>query len=222
MRLKYKCLVIDHDDTVVNSTAEVHFKCFCKYLKEKMPHIEKVYTLNEYILKNFESGIVPLLRDELRMSEEDMRHETQYWAEYVEGHLPRAYEGLSEILWDFHANGGIIAVSSHSMKKYIIRDYLHNDLPMPHEIYSCDLRKDLVKPSPFAVLDVMERHALSPKDILVLDDMKTGFDMARASGVSFAAAGWAHDIPEIESFMREHCDIYLKSPTELREFLLEE
>ena len=26
--MKYRCLIVDHDDTVVNSTATVHFPCF--------------------------------------------------------------------------------------------------------------------------------------------------------------------------------------------------
>ena len=30
--MKYKCLVFDHDDTVVNSTATNHHPCFQMYL----------------------------------------------------------------------------------------------------------------------------------------------------------------------------------------------
>jgi phosphoglycolate phosphatase/pyrophosphatase PpaX len=46
--------------------------------------------------------------------------------------------------------------------------------------------------------------------------------MARAAGVDFAAAGWAYSIPEIESFMRQNCDYYLKTVSELRALLFEE
>ena len=45
----------------------------------------------------------------------------------------------------------------------------------------------------------------------MLDDLKPGYDMARARGVPFAAAGWANDIPEIEGFMRHNCDLYFKT-----------
>ena len=31
--MRYKCLVLDHDDTLVNSTATMHFPCFCEVLK---------------------------------------------------------------------------------------------------------------------------------------------------------------------------------------------
>ena len=43
--------------------------------------------------------------------------------------------------------------------------------------------------------------------------------MARGAGVDFAAAGWAYDIPEIENYMRENCDFYLKTVEELRKIL---
>ena len=42
--MRYKCLVLDHDDTLVNSTATIHFPCFCEFLKEVRPHA-KAYTL---------------------------------------------------------------------------------------------------------------------------------------------------------------------------------
>ena len=35
--MRYKCLVLDHDDTVVNSTATIHYPCFCEFLKEVRP-----------------------------------------------------------------------------------------------------------------------------------------------------------------------------------------
>ena len=38
-------------------------------------------------------------------------------------------------------------------------------------------------------------------------------------GVDFAAAGWAYNVPEIEKFMRENCDYYLKTVAELSDLL---
>ena len=65
----------------------------------------------------------------------------------------------------------------------------------------------------------MNRYGLAADEILVVDDLKPGFDMARAAGAHFAAAGWAYDVFEIEQFMRRHCDYYLHSVDELRELL---
>jgi len=39
MSLKYPCLVLDHDDTTVNSTATVHYPCFVEYMAKYFPHV---------------------------------------------------------------------------------------------------------------------------------------------------------------------------------------
>ena len=51
--MKYKCLVLDHDDTVVDSTAEIHFPAFVEYLKIARPGLADKYTLTSYLEKNF-------------------------------------------------------------------------------------------------------------------------------------------------------------------------
>ena len=37
--LKYPCLVLDHDDTAVNSTATVHYPAFVAYMKKFHPDV---------------------------------------------------------------------------------------------------------------------------------------------------------------------------------------
>ena len=209
--MKYKCLILDHDDTVVNSTATIHYPCFMQYMRERYPHLADNYTLESYFVKNFHPGVISLFRDEIGMSEEEMAEEERYWANYVEGHVPVAYPGMREILEKFISLGGIVIVDSHSLTRYIERDWKHNNLPAPVHIYGWDIPKENRKPSPFTVLDALSRFSLSKDEVLVVDDLKPGYDMARGAGVDFAAAGWAYDVPEIESFMREHCDYYLKS-----------
>ena len=88
-------------------------------------------------------------------------------------------------------------------------------------IYSWDLPKEQRKPSPYTIFDLMKRFDLKPSEVIVVDDLKPGFDMAKSAGVDFAAAGWAYDIPEIENYMRESCDFYVKSVEELRSLLFE-
>ncbi len=218
--MKYKCLVLDHDDTVVNSTATIHFPCFIEYLEKFYPHLAKNYTLEDYFVKNFHPGVTALFTEEIGMNEEQLRHEEAYWREYVRSHIPTAYEGIGKIIADFKARGGIIAVDSHSYTEYIIRDYKHNALPEPDIIYGWDLPKEQRKPSPYTLFDLMERFALSPDEILVVDDLKPGYDMARGAGVDFAAAGWAYDVPEIEEFMRGNCNFYLSNINDLKTVLL--
>ena len=58
MKKKYKCLVLDHDDTVVNSTASIHYPSFIEYLEDFRPHLVGNYTLESFIVKNFDPGIL--------------------------------------------------------------------------------------------------------------------------------------------------------------------
>ncbi len=53
----------------------------------------------------------------------------------------------------------------------------------------------------------------------MVDDLKPGVLMARSAGVRALAAGWAHRIPAIESWMREHCDAYLPTVADLERCL---
>ena len=65
----------------------------------------------------------------------------------------------------------------------------------------------------------MKTFGFKPEEMLVVDDLKPGYDMARAAGVPFAAAGWANDIEEIEQFMRKNCGLYFKTVPELYRYL---
>ncbi len=213
--MKYKCLVLDHDDTVVNSSATIHYPSFIEYLKDYRPELVENYTFESFLAKNFTPGILELLTDEVGLNEQELKEEEEYWVRFVKTKIPTAFDGIRDIISKFRESGGIIAVSSHSFKEYIERDWKHNALPMPDIIYGWDIPKEQRKPAPYTVLDVMEKYGFSKEEILVVDDLKPGYDMARAAGVDFAAAGWAYDIPVIEEFMRENCDFYLKSVSDL-------
>ena len=215
--MKYKCLVFDHDDTVVNSTATIHYPCFVNYLALHYP--ERSCSLEEYFLKNFNPGFVQMCKDEFGMTEEDMDREVEFWSGYVEQHIPDAYEGIREIMEEHRAGGGLICVVSHSFENYILRDYRENSLPEPDAVYGWSRPLNERKPNPFPLKDIMERFGLKPEELLMIDDLKPGYDMAKSCGVAFAAAGWSNDIPQIESFMRQNCRHYFKTVKELAEFL---
>ena len=216
--MKFPCLVLDHDDTVVNSTATVHFSCFAEYTAKFFPKAKR-YTLEEYILKNFSPGVYEFFRGEVGMTEDDMKHEQDYWHEYVQHHVPQAYAGMRELLWDYVNAGGTICVVSHSLSPNILRDYRENGLPEPKLVYGWEVPKERRKPQPYALFDIMEKLHFAPGEMLVLDDLKPGYDMARAANVPFAAALWSNDIPEIEAFMRGNCGLCFKTVAQFRDYL---
>ena len=219
--MRYRCLVLDHDDTLVNSTATIHFPCFCEFLKEVRPNAKK-YTLEDYFRKNFDPGVLAFFTEEIGLSPEELDYEFRYWQSYVKPRVPKAFPGMREILERHKAQGGLITVVSHSVKDAILRDYRENGLPTPDAVYGWELPVEKRKPEPWALFDIMERFSLPPSELLMLDDLKPGYDMARSAGVAFAAAGWAYDVPEIEAFMRKNCDFYCKTVQDFRALLKED
>ena len=214
--MKYKCLVFDHDDTVVNSTATIHHPCFAEYLRKFYPG--ESMSLEDYFLLNFDPGFIPMCRERYGMTDADLAHEARFWQNYVKDHVPVAYPGVREIMERQRAEGGLVCVVSHSFDYNIRRDYAANGLPEPDAVYGWERPEDQRKPHPFPLTDLMERFSLRPSDVLMIDDLKPGYDMAAAAGADFAAAGWAYDIPEIERFMRQNCPLYFKTVKELADW----
>ena len=215
--LKYPCLVLDHDDTTVNSTATVHYGAFVEYMK--IHHPDRILSLEDYFRYNFSPGVIPMFTEICGMSEAEMLEEEKFWNAYVQQHVPKAYPGIREILEEQQRRGGKVCVVSHSFSENIRRDYRENHLPEPDLIFGWECPKELRKPSVWPLEQIMRTFAFRPEELLVVDDLKPGYDMAKAAGVPFAAAGWANDIEEIEQFMRSNCGLYFKTVPELRDYL---
>lgn len=218
--LKVPCLVLDHDDTTVNSTATVHYPAFVEYMEKNHP--EGMLTLEEYFRYNFDPGVIGMFREICGLTEGQMQEEEVFWAQYVANHVPKAYPGIREILEEQKRRGGKICVVSHSFSRYILRDYRENGLPEPDLVFGWESPPEKRKPSPWPLEEIMKAFGFRREELLVVDDLKPGYDMARAAGVPFAAAGWANDIEQIETFMRQNCGVYLKTVEELRRFLFDE
>ena len=66
--MRYKCLVLDHDDTVVNSTASIHYPAFLEALKILRPGVEPL-TLEEYFKEKFDPGLIELCQYSYHMTD---------------------------------------------------------------------------------------------------------------------------------------------------------
>lgn len=217
--MKYRCLVLDHDDTVVNSTAAVHYPPFVAALKALRPDI--TLSLEDYFLFNFDPGFSTYCDNVLHFTKAEQAWQEENWLRYVADHVPSAYPGMRETLLRFRAEGGLLCVVSHSFRKNILRDYAANGLPTPDLIFGWDEPPEMRKPSPQPLLEILRRFALSPGDAVVVDDLKPGKDMADACGVDFIAAGWAHRIPRIVNYMKASGARYCESVAELDKILFE-
>ena len=215
--LKYKCLILDHDDTVMDSTAHVHHPAFLVSLAELRPG--HTISLEDYFRMNFHPGFVEYCRRELGFTEAEFDREVEMWKEYVADHIPTAYPGMARIIHRQKELGGLVCVVSHSFDFNIRRDYAANGLPEPDAIYGWELPPERRKPDPWALYQIMERFGLRPEQALVVDDLKPGYDMARAADVPFAAACWAYDVPEIRQFMECNCAVSFTDPSDLERYL---
>ena len=216
--MRYQCLVLDHDDTVVNSTATINYPAFVQTLQKLRPDVHM--TLDDFFSYSFEPGFGALCSDILGFSDAEMDIQYQTWLDYVRTHVPDTFPGMRDLLQRFHAAGGHICVVSHSVPENILRDYRENKLPEPKLVYGWEVPKDRRKPQPHALYDIMEKLGFTAEQMLVIDDLKPGYDMAKAANVRFAAAGWSNDIPEIEAFMRQNCDLYFKTVETFGDYLL--
>lgn len=217
--MRYQCLVLDHDDTVVDSTAQIHYPAFLEILEEMRPGVWM--SLEDYFRFNFEPGFQEYCMETLHMTEEEMKYEVELWLKYVKNHIPTVYPGMKEIICRHKAEGGIVCVVSHSYGFNIERDYEANGLPKPDMVFGWEYPAEQRKPHKYPLEQIMQTYGLEAKDLIMVDDLKPGYDMAKACGVTFVGAGWCNEIPEIRDFMKQNSDIYLTKVSELEKILFE-
>lgn len=215
--MRYRCLILDHDDTVVNSTATIHYPAFLEALKLLRPGV--TISLDDYFRENFDPGFIPYCVGKLGMTDEELEREVECWKAYVSRHTAQAYDGIRGIIERQKAEGGIVCVVSHSYDFNIRRDYEANHLPTPDMIFGWEYPPEQRKPSTYALEVISRKFGLKSDEMVMVDDAKPGYDMAKAYGVTFAGAGWAMDIPEIRDFMRKNSDVYFTKVEELAVYL---
>lgn len=218
--LKYPCLVLDHDDTVVQSEATVNYPFFVEFLKEYRPAAS--ITLHEYISGCFNPGYVDMCKQRFNFSDEELLIEYKGWKTYIRSHIPAPYAGIERIIRRQKEEGGIICVVSQSAQENIIRDYRTHFNIEPDEVFGWDLEPEHRKPNPWALQQIQAKYDLRADQMLVVDDMKAAVQMARDGGCPIAFAGWGRtDFPEITHEMSNLCDFAFDSTESLERFLFD-
>ena len=216
--LRYPCLVMDHDDTVVRCEETVNYPSFCQALDFFRPG--QTIGLEEFTRWCFSPGFISMCRDKFGFSDQELDDEFQMWLSYVRDRIPPPFPGIDRLLRRQREEGGLICVVSHSGRENITRDYQAHFGMTPDAIYGWDLPEQHRKPSPYPLEDIMVRYHLSPRELLVVDDLKPGYDMARAANVDFAFAAWGRtNVAEIPVFMRKYCDFAFDTVESLEQFL---
>ncbi len=216
LKSRYKCLVLDHDDTAVNSTPEIHYPSFVEILKELRPHIQ--YSLEEFTTYCFNPGFSPLCKDILKLTDEEMKIEYRIWKSYTSTRTPRFFEGFADMVKRFQSGGGYVSIISHSDSEDIKRHYAEQGI-VPDLIYGWEYPETKRKPHPFPLLETMQILGVKPEECIVLDDLRLGYDMAKACNVEFAACGWSHLFDNIRDYMKEHSDRYFNTVAEFEDYI---
>ena len=218
--LKYPCLILDHDDTVVQSESTINYPYFCYILDQFRPG--QTISLHEYIDGCCHLGFAEMCRKNYGFTDDELTQEYLGWKEYIKTHVPAPYPGIERIIRRQKTEGGLICVVSHSGAENILRDYRAHFQILPDEIFGWDLPEEQRKPSPFPLEQIIRKYGFSPEEMLVVDDLKPAYEMASKVGVPIAFAGWSKlEQPEIYTQMTQLCNHAFDSPAALENFLFD-
>jgi phosphoglycolate phosphatase/pyrophosphatase PpaX len=218
--LQYRCLVLDHDDTVVQSEKTIGYPFFREIIHKFRPGWD--ITLEEYLTGCHELGFANMCRQIYHFTEEELLEEFLGWKAYVRTHIPEIFPGIDRIILRQKEEGGLLFVVSHSGEENISRDYQVHFGIQPDGIYGWDLPEEKRKPSTYALEDIMEKYQITKDEILVVDDMKLAWDMANKVEVKTAFAAWGKlDFPALCEEMESLCDYTFLSVADLEKFLFD-
>ena len=74
--LRVRCLVLDHDDTVVKSTPEINFPAFLRSLKDLRG---TTMSYEQFVEYNFDPGFYEMCADILHYTPEEIRYQEAEW-----------------------------------------------------------------------------------------------------------------------------------------------
>lgn len=218
--MKYPCLVLDHDDTVVQTMRTLSYPFFCLELEQFRPG--ETMPLRDYILQSHQLGFAQMCRRRFHFTDAEMELEHRQWFDYIQQHIPDTFPGIGRIIHRQKEEGGILCVVSHSNSDTILRDYRHHFRTEPDAIYGWDMEPHQRKPNPWPLQDIMEKYSLKPEEILVVDDMQLAYQMAAPLGIDVAYAGWDDmGVPELREEMQRLCAYSFDSTKELENFLFD-
>ena len=218
--LRYPCLVLDHDDTVVQSEATINYPYFCYILDAFRPGTR--ITLEEYVTGCYHQGFAQMCRSRYSFTDEELVKEYAGWQNYIRDHIPMPFPGIKTVIQRQKEMGGKVCVVSHSARENISRDYEVHFGIQPDMIFGWDDPEEQRKPNPWPLQQIQKTYGLQASQLLVVDDMKPAWEMARKQQVPIAYAAWARDSQlEVSKEMKKLCDFSFSSPQALENFLFD-
>ena len=222
--MKYKCLMIDHDDTTVDSTPSIHHPAHIEQMRQ-LGRSNEALNLEEWFKINFHPGLVHYFEHKMKFTKEENKLCYEIWRDFTsKGGHPPFFPGILKLLNRFKEENGIIVVVSHSEPDIIKTHYKQqSEFPgfFPDRIFGWNGKPEENKPGTWPVEETIKQFGIKKKDILVIDDLKPGITMAQKAGVDSAGVGWSqsHQIPEIKADLAEICTYYFSEIEELENLI---
>lgn len=199
--MRYKCLITDHDDTLLNSTVEIHYPCMVECLEKLRPGTP--LSFDEFAHYNFELGFHNYTKDILHLTPEEKQLQAKIWHDWVETRHATFFPHVKKVLKRFKEEGGILVVSTHNEEQHILLDFENAGCPLPDAIFGWDLDINKRKPAPYTIEQIEKRFGIAREEMVMLDDMKIGYNMCKATGVDFIFADWARKPDNLREEMRQ-------------------
>ena len=199
--IRYRCLLLDHDDTVFDSTRHIHYPAFLETLRQLRPN-DPPLAFSQFLHWCHHLGFQKIIDEVYHFDHDELKIEYAIWKQYTQSHIPLPFEGIAEVLKRFKSEGGLIVVVSHSESTEIKRDYRTHFGFEPDLVFGWELGVDKRKPAPYPVETTLATLNLLPHECLMVDDMRMGLDMVNPFGIDFALAGWSHGEPAILNDMK--------------------
>lgn len=215
--MRYKCLITDHDDTLLDSTVEIHYPCMLACLDELRPGTP--LSFDEFADYNFDLGFHNYATEILKLTPEEKSRQAAIWHDWVENRTASPFPYAKEVLTRFKEAGGVLVVSSHNEEKHILKDFRHVGFPEPDAVFGWDLDIQKRKPSPYTIHEITARFGIQPSEMVMLDDMKIGYNMCQAAGVDFIFADWARKPQTLREEMRHLADYTAESFLDVSDIL---
>ena len=191
--MKYKALIFDIDNTLVN-TLDMNMIPLQKIIQEEKGEnwtLEEVYHFASY------PGMKVMEELEVNNPEEVYAR----WVKYVNEYKASPYEGMDDVLKTLHEKLRFSVVSSKNKKQYDI------------DVVSLGLDDYMEDPEP--LLLCIERLGLNKEDVIYVGDAYSDLLASRNAGIDFAFAKWG----SVESKDMSDSDYILEKVEDLLKLL---
>lgn len=216
MKLRKKCLILDHDDTIINSQESIHYPLFVNVLKILRPNITPI-DFERFIELSNELGFVKMCRMLYHYSAEEIQFEYEHWKKQSSLIEAPTFDGIKDFLSAFNDAGGVIIVYTMNSKQNVIQDYerLFNFTPI--SIISHDQYYILRKPYRLSILKELHNLNLTVEDCIFIDDTPMLLDLKQRLNMDFIAANWAKSAKPL--WKNVNHEIVLNHPSELWDYV---